>query len=118
MKIYYCPPRPGDVWPPHESKRSNQNGGGNKGGNGPTREKSEKPLGCRKLFIGNLSYDIDDDTICDFFKDCGTPIGLRWLTRQGTNEFRVSKSFIIHIYAQQLIRLFYYSIGLWLYRIR
>jgi hypothetical protein len=47
------------------------------------------PTGCKKLFMGNLSYNIDDDTIVDFFKDCGGDvIGLRWLTRKGTEEFR------------------------------
>ena len=41
--------------------------------------------------MGNLSYNIDDETIVDFFKDCGGEVtGLRWLTRKGTEEFRVS----------------------------
>jgi nucleolin len=91
LKIYYCPPRPGDVWPPHEARGGNNKKGATSGGNNPPgKQKSEKPEGCCKLFIGNLSYDIDDDTIVDFFKDCGTLIGLRWLTRQETGEFRVS----------------------------
>jgi RNA recognition motif-containing protein len=48
--------------------------------------------GCRKLFCGNLAYEIDDEAICDFFKDCGELTGLRWLTRKETGEFRVSTS--------------------------
>lgn len=84
LKIYYCPPRPGDVWPPV--------GGGGRGraqDNGPPRrERTPKPEGSRKLFIGNLSYNIDDETIVDFFKDCGELTGLRWISRQGTEEFR------------------------------
>jgi RNA recognition motif-containing protein len=88
LKIYYCPPRPGDVWPPHDSR-----GGGpgmRRNDNNPaTKAKTEKPEGCKKLFAGNLSYDIDDDAVVDFFKDCGTLVGLRWLTRQETGEFRV-----------------------------
>jgi RNA recognition motif-containing protein len=64
--------------------------GGAAGNEPPRREKTEKPEGCRKLFAGNLSYNIDDATIVDFFKDCGELTGLRWLTRQGTEEFRVS----------------------------
>ena len=86
LKIYYCPPKPGDTWPPKEGAASKK----------PpipisaSKEKTPKPEGCRKLFAGNLSYDIDDDTMVDFFKDCGTLIGLRWLTRKETNEFRVS----------------------------
>lgn len=67
---------------------SDRNGG--KGNEPPRREKTEKPEGCRKLFAGNLSYNIDDATIVDFFKECGELTGLRWLTRQGTEEFRVS----------------------------
>jgi RNA recognition motif-containing protein len=67
--------------------------GGTAGNEPPRREKTEKPEGCRKLFAGNLSYNIDDATIVDFFKDCGELTGLRWLTRQGTEEFRVSGGF-------------------------
>lgn len=87
LKIYYCPPRPGDNWPPVEGssrKPANPSAGSS------SREKTPKPEGCRKIFAGNLAYEIDDDIIVDFFKDCGTMTGLRWLTRQGTNEFRVS----------------------------
>jgi nucleolin len=51
-------------------------------------EKSAKPAGCKKLFAGNLSYNIDDEAMIDFFKDCGSLVGLRWLTHKGTEEFR------------------------------
>lgn len=87
LKIYYCPPRPGDNWPPVEGSNKKANTGSTVGG---SRPKTPKPEGGRKLFAGNLAYEIDDDIIVDFFKDCGTMTGLRWLTRQGTNEFRVS----------------------------
>ena len=30
-----------------------------------------------------------------FFKGCGEVVGLRWLTRQGTEEFRVSMLMIM-----------------------
>ena len=30
-----------------------------------------------------------------FFKGCGEVVGLRWLTRQGTEEFRVSISIMM-----------------------
>ena len=102
MKLYYCPPRPGDKWPPHPIGSNNSNPNDNpdsssahsmtkaKTNEPPRREKTEKPEGCRKLFAGNLSYNIDDETIVDFFKECGTLIGLRWLTRKETEEFRVS----------------------------
>lgn len=99
MKLYYCPPRPGDQWPPISgsnnsrallSNNNNPNNNSNTMNEPPRREKTVKPEGCKKLFAGNLSYNIDDDTIVDFFKDCGTLVGLRWLTRKDTEEFRVS----------------------------
>ena len=49
---------------------------------------SEKPDGCRKIFMGNLSFDIDEDTIHDFFKDCGEILSIRWLSHRDTNEFK------------------------------
>ena len=50
---------------------------------------TEKPPGCRKLYCGNLSYNIDDDTMCEFFKECGEIVGLRWLTHKDSGDFRV-----------------------------
>merc|ERR1711874_644669 len=64
LKINYAPAREGDVWPP-KSKEVTGNGG-QAGGSG-VKGMSEKPNDCVKLFIGNLSYDIDDDTIVKFF---------------------------------------------------
>jgi nucleolin len=92
LKIYYCPPRPGDIWPPPAEsnkgkvKPSATSAPGAGGAN--TRPATEKPAGCVKLFAGNLSYDIDDDAMVEFFKDCGELVGLRWLTKQDTGEFR------------------------------
>lgn len=110
LKIYYCPPRPGDKWPPEDGngKRSKQSSSstttatqqGMSKNDPPRREKTPKPPGCKKLFCGNLSYNIDDETIVDFFKDCGTLTGLRWLVRQGTEEFRVK---LYHISRESLI---------------
>lgn len=98
LKIYYCPPKPGAKWPPHApstkpetsapSTAKSNNSGGGKGG-GREFPKSEKPEGCRKLFAGNLSYEIDDDTMVDFFKECGTIIGLRWLSHKDSGDFKV-----------------------------
>jgi len=48
----------------------------------------DRPTGCKKLYVGNLSYEIDDETMVDFFKDVGTMVGLRWLTRKDSGEFR------------------------------
>jgi nucleolin len=93
LKIYYCPPRPGDVWPPLD---------GRVGMTAPpraTKSISEKPEGCRKIFVGNLSYNIDDDTLVDFFKDCGTMTGLRWLTHKDSGDFKVLLVFFNTYYA-------------------
>ena len=118
LKIYYCPPRPGDQWPPQEGMGGRGNGApgsssGGKGTNGPPKkEKTPKPPGSRKLYAGNLSYNIDDETIMDFFKDCGTMTGLRWLTHKGSEEFRVSQSLLY------LVILFIISllcVGMWFY---
>jgi nucleolin len=40
-----------------------------------------------KCFLGNLSYDIDDDQAKDFFKDCGTVTDLFWLQDKETQKF-------------------------------
>jgi len=90
LKIYYCPPRPGDVWPP-KGNSYNDGPGNQSNGSGGTqqrRSKTPRPPGCKKLYAGNLSYSIDDETIVDFFKDCGQMVGLRWLTHRDSGEFR------------------------------
>lgn len=123
LKIYYCPPRPGDQWPPKEGQRtggkqSSANSSAVASGNPPGREKTPKPDGCRKLYMGNLSYDIDDDTIVEFFKDCGTMIGLRWLTRKDTGEFRVRVylSFELCVYCGFISSIWFLSIYLCIYQ--
>jgi len=92
LKMYYCPPRPGDVWPPVErgvnSDKGHVAGAGTQGKDRNTRPKTPKPPGGLKLYMGNLSYDIDDETIMEFFKDCGEMRGLRWLVNNDTGEFR------------------------------
>ena len=44
--------------------------------------------GCRNLFAGNLSYEIDDDTVRDFFKECGDIEAIRWLTHRDSGDFK------------------------------
>jgi nucleolin len=42
-----------------------------------------------KLFVGNLSWDIDDDGIKEFFKDCGGEIiDVYWLTDKESGRFK------------------------------
>ena len=82
LKIYYCPPKPGQQWPPQQGK-----GQGNNGVK-PNRQATPQPPGGKKLFIGNLSYEIEDETIIEFFKESGTLIGLRWMSDVKTDKFR------------------------------
>jgi len=92
LKIYYCPPKPGDIWPPLSGSSAKPTGvtsSGGAGGGFNQREKLPKPPNCCKLFMGNLSYNIDDETICEFFKDCGGEIvGLRWLSHKESGDFK------------------------------
>jgi nucleolin len=41
-----------------------------------------------KCFCGNLSFDIDDDTIKEFFKDSGEPTDIYWLTDRDSGKFK------------------------------
>ena len=38
----------------------------------------EKPEGCTRVFVGNLSYDIDEATLRDQLKGCGEITRLKW----------------------------------------
>lgn len=84
IKVNYAPARPGDVWPPQQNTGSSAGGtgkssGGQAGGVG-IKALGEKPPDCVKLFIGNLSYDIDDDGITKFFASVDAEIkAVRWL---------------------------------------
>lgn len=79
LKAKYAPARPGDVWPPVTQAKSAA----------PTREPSAKPYDeCCKLFIGNLSYELDDDTLRQFFQECGEIMKIRWLTHKDSGDFR------------------------------
>jgi len=49
--------------------------GGAKGGSkGPT----EKPEGCTTVFIGNLSYQVTEEEVHNFFAECGPIKEIRW----------------------------------------
>ena len=91
-KIYYCPAKPGEVWPPVDDGRLGkaQKGGASLSNNKFMKEKTPKPEGAKKLFMGNLAYNIEDENIYNFFKECGDICGLRWLSNKDTGEFRGS----------------------------
>mmetsp|Transcript_15364 Transcript_15364/g.21402 ORF Transcript_15364/g.21402 Transcript_15364/m.21402 type:complete len:350 (-) Transcript_15364:196-1245(-) len=85
VKINFAPAREGDAWPPEKKVVS---GGGQAGGTG-VKAMSEKPENCVKLFIGNLSYDIDDDGIKKFFDNVGAEVkAVRWLHHKDSGDFK------------------------------
>ncbi|CAI5730905.1 unnamed protein product [Peronospora destructor] len=48
----------------------------------------EKPEGCTSVFIGNLSWDVDENTIYETFGECGEILSCRLATDRETGEFR------------------------------
>ena len=91
VKINFAPARDDDVWPPVKKVVSGGGvggGGGQAGGKG-VKAMSAKPDGCVKLFIGNLSYDIDDEGITKFFANVDAEVKtVRWLHHQDTGDFK------------------------------
>lgn len=86
IRINYAPSREGDIWPP-KSKEMTGNGG-QAGGIG-IKSMSVKPENCMKLFIGNLSFDIDDDALIHFFQKVDAEVkAVRWLHHQDTGDFK------------------------------
>ena len=91
IKINFAAARPGDMWPPKQRAITGgkQAGGGGQAGGFGTKAMSEKPEGCVKLFIGNLSYDIDDDAITKFFANVDAELkAVRWLHHKDTGDFK------------------------------
>ena len=44
---------------------------------------SDKPDGTTTVFLGNLSFDIDEATVTQLFKDCGEVKQVRWVEKDG-----------------------------------
>lgn len=85
VKINFAESRPGDIWPPPKQSSTTS---GQAGGSG-VKAMSEKPEGCFKLFIGNLSYDIDDDGITKFFANVDAEVkAVRWIHHKDTGDFK------------------------------
>lgn len=88
IKINFAPAREGDVWPPVKKVVSGGGGGGQAGGSG-IKAMSAKPENCLKLFIGNLSYDIDDEGITKFFANVDAEVkAVRWLHHKDSGDFK------------------------------
>ncbi len=110
LKINFAPAREGDVWPPKKREITGNGGvnGGQAGGTG-VKAMSAKPEGCVKLFIGNLSFDIDDDTIVKFFGNVDAEVkAVRWLHHKDTGDFKGWYVYL-HLFALLLHYLLYFS---------
>mmetsp|Transcript_17727 Transcript_17727/g.40691 ORF Transcript_17727/g.40691 Transcript_17727/m.40691 type:complete len:381 (+) Transcript_17727:186-1328(+) len=94
VKINFAPARDGDVWPPPKKVISgggngNSNTTGGQAGGTGVKAMSVKPDNCLKLFIGNLSYDIDDEGIIKFFANVDAEVkAVRWLHHKDSGDFK------------------------------
>jgi len=52
------------------------------------RQTSEKQAGCQTVFVGNLSWGIDEDSLRAAFADCGTITQVRFSTDRETGDFK------------------------------
>lgn len=68
--------------------RGKSGGGGNNGKRFVEKPLSERPDNCTTAFVGNVSFEIDDDTVYEFAKDCGEIVSIRWLTDRETGDFK------------------------------
>jgi RNA recognition motif-containing protein len=111
LKINFAPALPGDKWPPEKkvitggainnnaTTGSTDKDGGSAslslstkrataGGVG-IKAMSVKPENCCKLFIGNLSYDINDEIVTKFFGSIDVEIkAVRWIHHKDTGDFK------------------------------
>lgn len=74
LKINFAKPRPGGDRKPRKSFGA--------------RPLSEKPAGCTTVFVGNLSFNIDDAAMTEFTKECGEVSSIRWLSDRETGNFK------------------------------
>jgi nucleolin len=51
-------------------------------------ELSARPTNCTTVYLGNLNYQVKDENVHEFFKDCGTITNIRWLTHRDTGNFK------------------------------
>merc|ERR1719491_2261969 len=48
-----------------------------------------RPADCKRLFVGNVSFDIDDDILTKFFQNVGAEVkAIRWLHHQSSGDFK------------------------------
>lgn len=69
-------------------KAADGNDGKPKFGGTPNGDPKPKPEGCTSIFMGNLSWDVDEDTIRSLFADCGEITSVRFATDRDTGDFK------------------------------
>lgn len=47
------------------------------------KPQTPKPAGCKTVFVGNLSFDINDELMGKFLADCGEVAEIRWIEKEG-----------------------------------
>jgi nucleolin len=89
IKINFAPANPGDTWPPEKKVITGGAPATRAAGGTGVKAMSEKPENCLKLFIGNLSYEIDDDSIKKFFSNVDAEVkAVRWLSHKESGDFK------------------------------
>ena len=63
--------------------RANKGGGG-----GEVRPMQDKPEGCTTMFCGNLSFNVTEEAVHEFFGECGSISNIRWLEDKETGQFK------------------------------
>lgn len=79
-----APPAPSDVLAGLKSNKSQAT-------TESADEKKRAPMyeePCNRVFVANLSWDVDDDAIKGFFEDCGTITKINWVEDKTTKRFK------------------------------
>merc|ERR1711939_373343 len=71
-----------------EAEDTRQNKGGKGGSERKTFTPSEQPEGCKKIFVGDLSWNVDDNMLWEFFGKAGTVTFVRLATDRETGQPR------------------------------
>merc|ERR1712045_789203 len=64
-------------------KKQRPNGQSGYGG-----DKTELKGKTKRCFVGNLNYDVTDEQVKEFFKECGDLDDIFWLTNRETGDFK------------------------------
>eukprot|EP01051_Picozoa_sp_SAG22_P025296 SAG22_NODE_7428_length_741_cov_0.730530_1_plen_161_part_10 len=70
------------------SMATEKDGGAAAGGPLRNFETSEKEEGCTTVFLGNLSWTVEEEEVLTLFRQCGTVSQVRFATDRETQEFK------------------------------